>query len=231
MTIEPVLLSITVGVSETADQAQTASSLQMIFLLSLIALVPSLILMITSFPRFLISFHFLRSALGTQQMPPNQILIALALFLTFFLHAQDFKTMYDDALMPYSRGEISQEEAIEVGIDPFREFMFGQVEQKDIDLFARIADKPYNIEDKSSVPNTVLIPAFMVGEMTKAFKIGMLIYIPFIVIDMVVASTLMAMGMMMLPPAMISLPFKIMLFVMIDGWNLFISEVFNTFNR
>jgi len=233
--ISPVLstnfnLNIDIGGDE-GNPGQTASALQILFLLSIIALAPSILLMMTSFPRFLVSLHFLRSALGTQQMPPNQILISLAIFLSIFLMRNQITEINDKALKPYSAGEITQQEAIDNAIKPLREFMLTQVAQGDIDLFANMADTPYSIHDADTIPNTVLIPAFMIGELTKAFTIGVLIFVPFIVIDMVVASTLMAMGMMMLPPAMISLPFKILLFVLVDGWNLTLGRVFESFLR
>ena len=172
--------------------------------------------------------HFVRSALGTQSTPPNQVLIGLALFLTFFIMSPVFTEINTNAIEPLSAGIISEEEAFEKGVAPLRTFMLEQTDTKDIRLFLDIAgiDKVETIEE---IPLTVIIPAFIISELTKAFIIGFLIYIPFIVIDMVVSSTLMSMGMMMLPPTMISMPFKILLFVLADGWNLIIGEVVKTF--
>jgi flagellar biosynthetic protein FliP len=171
--------------------------------------------------------HFLRSALGTQQMPPNQVLIGLALFLTFFIMSPTLSTINETAVQPFAAGQITQEEAIETGLKPLRSFMIRQVEKKDLALFASLANETY--ETPEDIPNTVLIPSFILGEVSKGFRFGFFIYMPFIVVDMVVSSTLMAMGMMMLPPAMISLPFKVLLFVMVDGWNLVIEYLVKTF--
>ncbi len=203
------------------------SSLQLFFMLTLVALIPFLLLMMTSFTRIIITLHFLRSALGTQQMPPSQILVGIALFLTLFIMGPIFTEINDTAIKPYSEQKISQEEAMELAMEPLREFMFDQVEVKDMKLFTELSGKTY--ETQEDIPNSVLIPAFMLGELTKGFIMGFAIYIPFLVIDMIVASVLMAMGMMMLPPAMISLPFKLLLFIMVDGWSLIIQGVVRTF--
>lgn len=224
-------VELKVGTAETPEQINR--SLQILILLNLIAISPYLLLMLTTFPRILITFHFLRSAMATQQMPPNQILIALTLFLTFFTMGPTLTTINKVALQPFSKGEITQSVAIEKAMEPIREFMFKQVEIEDINLFSSLAKLPQYANKEEMVkklPNYVLIPSFMLGELTKAFKIGVILFIPFIVIDMVVASTLMAMGMMMLPPAMISLPFKILFFIMVDGWRLVIEGVILTFN-
>jgi len=219
-------IGVDVGVAETGQDV--VSSLQMLFFVTIIALAPSILMMMTSFTRIIIVLHFLRSALGTQQTPPNQILIGLALFLTFFIMGPVFSEANTQGLQPYAAGEISQEEAIQLSMDPFRDFMFRQVEEKDLALFMKIGQIE-KVSTKEEIPSTVLIPAFIISELKTAFQIGFLIYIPFIVIDMVVASTLMSMGMMMLPPVMISLPFKILLFIMVDGWNLIIGELIKTF--
>jgi len=172
--------------------------------------------MLTSFTRIIIVLHFVRSALGTQQMPPNQILVGIALFLTLFIMGPVFTEVNETALKPYGAKEITQQEMVERAMVPIREFMFNQVEDKDLGLFVELSGEEYaSIEE---IPNKVLIPSFILGELSKGFIFGFFIYIPFIVIDMVVASILMAMGMMMLPPAMISLPFKILLFILVDGW-------------
>jgi flagellar biosynthetic protein FliP len=183
--------------------------------------------MLTCFTRIIIALHFLRSALGTQQMPPNQVMIGLALFLTFFIMSPTLSTINTTAIIPYAAGTITQQEAIDTGLQPLRSFMIRQVEKKDVALFASLANETYQTPEE--IPNTVLIPSFILGEISKGFRFGFFIYMPFIVVDMVVASTLMAMGMMMLPPAMISLPFKVLLFVMVDGWNLVIEYLIKTF--
>ncbi|TCT15089.1 flagellar biosynthetic protein FliP [Natranaerovirga pectinivora] len=185
-------------------------------------------MMMTSFTRIIVVLHFVRSALGTQQTPPNQVLVGLALFLTFFIMSPVITNINEQALKPYSAGEINQEEAIEIGIEPLRKFMLTQVNDKDLSLFLRIAEIN-EVSTFDDIPTSVLIPAFIISELRAAFIIGFLIYIPFLVIDMVVASTLMSMGMMMLPPVMISLPFKILLFILADGWSLVIGELVKTF--
>lgn len=230
---EPVALpNINIDIGQTTDPSQVTSSLQMIFLLTILALAPSILVMMTAFTRIIISLHFVRSALGTQQMPPNQVLIGLALFLTLFVMAPTFETVNNEAIKPYSAAEISQEVAIEKGMYPIKEFMLKQTRDVDLKLFADIAKMPPVKEDEdiiNNIPSTVLIPAFIITEIRAGFMIGFLIFIPFIVIDMVVASTLMSMGMMMLPPAMIALPFKILLFILVDGWNLVIGQLTQTF--
>ncbi len=224
----PIPSSIGIDIGTASSSTQVATGIQLLFLLAIISLAPSLLIMLTCFTRIIITFHFLRSALGTQQMPPTQILVGLALFLTFFLMGPIFSDINDNALKPFSSGTINQEQAIERGMKPLREFMFKQVENKDLILFTNLAGIE-SIKATDEIPNRALIPAFIIGEIKKGFIIGFVIYMPFIVIDMVVASTLMAMGMMMLPPAMISLPFKILLFIMADGWNLVIGSLIKTF--
>jgi flagellar biosynthetic protein FliP len=205
-----------------------SSTLQLLLVITLISLAPSILIMVTSFTRILIVLHFVRSALGTQTTPPNQILIGLALFLTLFIMSPVFTKINDEAIQPLSRSEITQEEAIKAGEAPLREFMLDQARPKDLKLFMDIA-KIGTVDTLEELPITVIIPAFIISELRTAFIIGFLIYIPFIVIDMVVASTLMSMGMMMLPPTTISMPFKILLFIMADGWNLIIGELVKTF--
>lgn len=209
------------------ESVQASSSVQILFLFTLIALAPTILIMLTCFTRIIIALHFLRSALGTQQMPPNQILIGLALFLTFYIMGPVFTEINEIAFTPYTAGEITQAEALEFGMQPIRRFMFSQVRAQDLALFSDLAQETYGSIDQ--IPNRVLIPAFILTELTIGFMFGFFIFIPFIVIDMVVASILMAMGMMMLPPAMISLPFKILLFVMVDGWSFVIEILFRTF--
>lgn len=216
------------NVSAAEDGGDVVSSLQILFILTIISLAPSILVMMTSFTRILVVLHFVRSALGTQQTPPNQILVGLALFLTMFIMSPAIVQINEEALQPYSAGEISQEVAIEKGLAPLREFMMAQVKDKDLRLFLDIAEVDY-VDSYDAIPTEALIPAFIISELRTAFIIGFMIYIPFIIIDMVVASTLMSMGMMMLPPVMISLPFKLLLFVAADGWTLIIGELVKSF--
>lgn len=207
---------------------ELSGSLRILLTLTLIALAPLLLIMLTSFTRIIIVLHFTRSALNTQTAPPNNVLIGLALFLTFFIMQGTLVAAYNDAIVPLDRGEITQQEALERGMEPFREFMYGQTQTKDVRLFMEIADMEWD-EELESIPNYILIPSFVVSELRTAFIIGFIIYIPFVVIDMIVASTLMSMGMMMLPPTTISMPFKILLFVLADGWNLIIGSLVKSF--
>jgi len=210
------------------DGESLSATLQILLVLTVITLAPSILIMVTSFTRILIVLHFVRSALGTQTTPPNQILIGLALFLSFFIMSPVITQINDNAIKPLSAGEITQEEAFKAGAAPIRTFMIEQTNTKDLRLFIDIA-KITEVNTYDDIPLTVLIPSFIISELRTAFIIGFLIYIPFIVIDMVVASTLMSMGMMMLPPTMIAMPFKILLFIMADGWNLIVGEVVKTF--
>ena len=210
------------------DGESLSATLQMLLVLTVITLAPSILIMVTSFTRIIIVLHFVRSALGTQTTPPNQILVGLALFLTFFIMSPVFTQINTNAIQPLSKGEITQEEAFDAGTAPIRTFMLEQTEIKDLRLFMDIA-KISTVDSTDEIPLTVIIPSFIISELRKAFIIGFLIYIPFIVIDMVVASTLMSMGMMMLPPTMISMPFKILLFIMADGWGLIVGELVKTF--
>lgn len=204
-------------------------TLRILLILTAIAVLPILLVTITSFTRILIVLHFTRQALNTQSAPPNQVLIAISLFLTFFIMQPVFSKVYTDAIVPYDAGEIGFEEACGIAAAPMREFMFTQTQDKDIDAFMQISNTAWDGKSMDQVPTTVLIPSFIVSELRTAFIIGFVIYIPFIVIDMVVASVLMSMGMMMLPPTTISMPFKILLFVLADGWNLVILELVRTF--
>jgi len=206
---------------------ESAQTVDIVILLTILTLLPSILMMLTGFTRIIIVLSFIRQALGMQQTPPNQILIGLALFLTFFVMQPVLSRVYDEAYVPFSEGEISQEEFIETAMVPLREFMEYQTFESDMSFFMAMAGDDY--PDLESLPNSVLIPAFITSEIKHAMWIGFMIYIPFIVIDMIVASTLMSMGMMMLPPAMISLPFKVLLFVMVDGWQLIIGSLFQTF--
>lgn len=219
------VLGITIG----TDSESVSSALQIVIVLTVIALCPSILIMLTSFTRILVVLHFTRSALNTQTAPPNQVLIGIALFLTIFIMAPTFGQVYEEAYVPFSNEEINQEEFFEKAMDPLREFMFRQVDEKDLNSMCEIGGITEVKDIKEDVPNTVLIPAFIISELRIAFWIGFLIYVPFLVIDMVVSSTLMSMGMMMLPPTTISMPFKILLFVLADGWNLIIINLVQTF--
>ncbi len=205
-----------------------AGALRIMLILTLITVAPSLIIMMTSFTRILIVLHFTRAAIGTQTAPPNQVIVGLTLFLTLFVMSPVINRINSEAFQPFEAGEINQQEFFEKAMDPIREFMYKQTMTKDVNLFLEIADME-DVTQLDDIPNTVLIPSFMLSELRTAFIIGFLIYVPFIVIDMVVASTLMSMGMMMLPPTTISMPFKILLFVLADGWNLVIGNLVKSF--
>lgn len=204
-------------------------ALEILLILTAIALLPILLITLTSYTRIIIVLHFTRTALNTQSTPPNQVIIALALFLTVYIMSPVFLQMYNNAVVPLNEGTITQEEALEAGIAPLREYMYPQTQTKDVSVFMEIAGYTEWDGDPEDVPFTVLIPSYMVSELRTAFIIGFLIYIPFLVIDMVVSSVLMSMGMMMLPPTTISMPFKILLFVLADGWNLIIVNLVRTF--
>lgn len=221
--------SVTIGVDNANNPQEVATSLQVLFALTVLTLAPSILVMMTSFTRIIIVLSFLRSALATQQMPPNQILVGLALFLTFFTMSPYVDQINKNALQPYLAGSLDQTTAMTQALDPLRAFMFKQTRENDIALFVNIADGP-RPASQDEVPTLTLIPAFIISELKTAFQIGFLIYIPFIVIDMVVASTLMSMGMMMVPPVMISLPFKILLFILVDGWHLIVQSLITSFN-
>jgi len=229
ITTSPNNNSINIGIS-AGNGSDMSSVLQMLLVLTVISLAPSILIMMTSFTRIVIVLHFTRAAIGTQTVPPNQIIIGLSLFLTFFIMAPTFTQVYDSAVVPLSNNEITVQQAFDTGIKPLRVFMLKQTSKKDLDTFLNInKTDPGSIVSEDDIPLTVLIPSFVISELRIAFIIGFLIYLPFIVIDMVVSSTLMSMGMMMLPPTTISTPFKILLFVMADGWNLIIGNLVSTF--
>ena len=231
------------SISINNDEAGVASEVRALLLLTIIAVSPSLLIMLTSYTRIVIVLHFLRTAIGTQTAPPNQILIGLALFLTFFIMWPTFQQINENAIQPLDNGDITIEKELKEAEVPIRQFMYGQVQRKDVKLFVDMAGDSYDIDSAAlekeyeesgqsaydAIPMTIMIPSFIIGELRQAFIMGFLIYIPFIVIDMVVASVLMSMGMMMLPPTTISLPFKILLFILADGWNLVIGSVVKTF--
>lgn len=214
------------------DTGSVSTPVKMLLVLTVLSLAPAILIMMTSFTRIIIVLHFVRTAIGTQTAPPNQILIGLALFLTFFIMWPTFQQINKEAIQPLDRGEITQEEFIKAAEKPIRAFMIedAKVQTRDVDLFVQISGQTYeDKEELTDVPFTTLVPAFILSELRKAFIMGFLIYIPFIVIDMVVSSVLMSMGMMMLPPTTISLPFKILLFILADGWNLVIGSLVRTF--
>lgn len=219
---------IEIGVREARNPEDVPLVIQILALLTVLALAPAILIMLTSFTRIVIVLSFVRSALGSQNVPPNQVIIGLALFLTFFMMSPALGSINEQALQPYLEGQITQEEAGALAWAPIRDFMLRQTREKDLALFISLsgAERPQSPEDVQAVS---LMPAFAISELKTAFQIGFLIYVPFLVIDMVVASTLMSMGMMMLPPVMISLPFKILLFIMVDGWNLVIGSLMQSF--
>lgn len=215
-------------ITQSGGNGQVNGTLRILLTLTLIGLAPILLIMLTSYTRTIIVLHFTRAALNTQTAPPNQVLIGLALFLTYFIMQPTLTQVYDEAVVPFEEGTITQEEFLELGVQPFREFMYTQTQTKDVRMFLEISGEEWtgNLDDLSLA---VLVPSFILGELRQAFIIGFIIYIPFIVIDMVVSSTLMSMGMMMLPPTTISMPFKILLFVLADGWNLIIVNLVKSF--
>jgi len=221
---QTVLPRITVGIEEAESPEEVAVSLQVLFLLTVLSLAPAILIMMTSFTRIIVVLSFVRSALATNQTPPNQVLIGLALFLTFFVMAPTWQSISENALGPYLAQEIGQEEAIARALEPVREFMFRHTRERDLALFMEMSGAGRPV-DPSDVPTSVLIPAFIISELKSAFQMGFILFIPFIVIDMIVASTLMSMGMLMLPPVMISFPFKILLFVMVDGWHIVVRSL------
>jgi len=222
------LPKITLGLDQANNPEDVSTTLQILLLMTVVALAPAILILMTSFTRIIVVFFFVRQALGTNQMPPNQLLIGLALFLTFFIMSPVLNSINENALQPYMDEEISQQEAFQSAMEPLRKFMVKHTAETDLGLFMKISqmNKPNTIQD---VPNSVLIPSFIISELRTAFQIGFVLYIPFLVIDMVVAGVLMSMGMMMLPPVMISLPFKILLFILVDGWNLLVGSVVKGF--
>jgi len=221
----------TVNLTLTAPDTpqQLVSSLNVLIVLTILALAPSLVFMMTSFLRLIIVFSFLRQAMGTQQMPPSTVLISLALVLTFFIMEPVAKQSYEVGIKPYLEEKIDYQEAFSLGVKPFREFMLNNTREKDLALFFRIRNMQ-NPQNADEIPLTIVMSAFMLSEMKTAFEISFLLYLPFLVVDMVVSSVLMAMGMMMLPPTMISLPFKLLIFVLVDGWNLLIMNLIRSFH-
>lgn len=219
---------INLGLTSTDNPKKVATALEILAMLTVLSVAPSILLMMTSFTRLIVVFGFLRMALGTQQMPPNQVLIGLSLFLTFFIMQPVWSVANSEGIQPYLQEKIGFEEALKRVEAPVREFMFKQTREADLALFVRLA-KLEDPNNKDSVPTRVLIPAFMISELKTAFEIGFILYVPFLIIDMVISSVLLSMGMMMLPPVLISLPFKLLLFVLVDGWNLLIGSLVKSF--
>lgn len=220
--------SLQIGVGNGEDPGDVSVLLQIVFMLTILSLAPAILILMTSFTRLAVVFSFLRSAMGTQQTPSNQIIAGLALFLTFFIMTPIWQQINQKALQPYLSEEISQEDALKEAINPIRRFMLKQTREKDLALFAKMS-KMTQPRKPSDVPTMVLIPAFVISELKTAFIIGFFLFVPFLIIDMVVASVLLSMGMMMLPPILISLPFKLMLFVLIDGWHLIVGSMVRSF--
>ncbi len=210
------------------DPEKVSNTLRIIILLTVMSIAPSFLVLMTCFTRVVVVLGFVRTALGTQQMPPNQVIVGLALFITFFVMGPTFSEVNKEALQPFMDGKMTQEEAYKAASAPLKEFMTKHTREKDLALFMDYAnmDRPKSIED---IPLTALVPAYAISELKSAFQMGFMIFIPFLVIDMIVASILMSMGMMMLPPVMISLPFKILLFILVDGWNLIVKSLLMSF--
>ena len=226
---DPALPTINLSLNSPQNAEQLVNSLNVLLILTAFALAPSLIFMMTSFLRLVIVFSFLRQAMGTQQVPPSTVLISLAMVLTFFIMEPVGQRSYDEGIKPYIAEQIGYEEMLDKSLKPFKEFMVKNTREKDLALFFRIRNlqNPANIED---IPLSIAMSAFMISELKTSFEIAFLLYLPFLVIDMVVSSVLMAMGMMMLPPVMISLPFKLLIFVLVDGWNLLIGNLVKSFH-
>jgi flagellar biosynthesis protein FliP len=223
------LPKVNISVDGANTPKEYVDNIKLLIILTILTLLPSIIIMTTSFIRIIIVFSFLRSALGTQQSPPNQVIIGLAIFLTIFIMAPTFNTINANAIKPYLENKITQEQAFEEGSKPLRQFMLKQTRQNDLKLFIDVAKVEGEIT-KENVPLYIVIPAFVISEIKTAFTIGFLLFIPFLIIDLVVASVLLSMGMMMLPPVMVSLPFKLLLFVMVDGWHLLVKSLIMSFS-
>ncbi len=220
--------TINLGFKSSDNPQEVVSAIRLVLMMTVLTLAPAILIMMTSFTRLIIVLSFLRQALGVQQMPPNQLLVGLALFLTFFIMGPALTEMNKNGIQPYVSGKISQEKALDATLTPLRRFMFTQTRPGDLSLFVRLA-KMGTPKNLAEVPTTVLVPSFVISELKTAFQIGFIIFLPFLVIDMVAASVLMAMGMMMLPPVVVSLPLKVMLFVLVDGWSLIIGSMVSSF--
>lgn len=222
------LPTVTFGISDAGTPAEVSTALQVLLVLTVLTVAPAILLMTTAFTRIIIVLGFLRQAMGTQNTPPNQILLGLALFLTLFVMAPTFNTINQQALQPYMQEQITQQQALSRSMEVMRTFMFSQVQESELQLLIDLT-KEEQPADKEALSSAILIPAFMLSELKRAFQMGFMIYVPFLVIDMLVASVLMSMGMMMLPPIIISLPFKLLLFVLVDGWQLVVGSLMKSF--
>jgi len=225
----PVWAASAWGLDQALAPERLSTSLTLLLLLTVLSLAPALVVMVTSFTRLVVVFSFLRHALGTQQTPPNQVLIALSLFLTFFIMSPVWQEIQKKAVRPYMEQQVTGEEAVQRGLEPLKAFMCKQTREKDLALFLSMmkTPRPKNVQDS---PIAAVVPAFMISELRTAFEIGFLLFLPFLIIDMVVASVLLSMGMMMLPPVMISLVFKVLLFVLVDGWNILVGSLIRSFH-
>ncbi|MGL1931440.1 MAG: flagellar type III secretion system pore protein FliP [Desulfotalea sp.] len=221
--------TVSFGIQNADSPEQVSTALQVMFLMTVLSVAPAIVLMMTSFTRIVIVLGFIRQAMGTQNMPPTQIILGLSLFLTFFIMAPTINEINDNALQPYLKKEINQDVAFDHAVDGMRKFMFSQVQEAELKF---MADLTLEIDpnDGDDIPTTTLIPAFMLSELKRAFSMGFMVYIPFLVIDMIVASVLMSMGMMMLPPVIISMPFKLLLFILVDGWSLIVGSLIKSFS-
>lgn len=222
------LPTVNLGYKSVTDPQELVTNIKILLGLTVLTLAPAILIMMTSFTRIIIVLSFVRQALGTQNMPPNQLLIGMSLFITLFLMGPFFNQVNTNAVQPFINGTINQEQAIDEALGPIRGFMFNQTRDADLALFVNLS-KMERPKTRADVPTTVLIPSFIISELKTAFQIGFIIYLPFLVIDMIAASVLMAMGMMMLPPVIVSLPFKIMLFVLVDGWSLIVGSLVKSF--
>ena len=225
---ETLVPALRFGLDRARNPQDVALTLQIVFLLTVLTLAPAILLLLTSFTRVVVVLSFLRNALGTQAMPPNQVMVGLALFLTFFIMTPTWTAVYDNSVRPYLDGQIPQAQALEQARPPVQKFLLSHTREKDIALFVRLSRGP-RPKTPEEVPLAALVPAFIISELRTAFSIGFLVYIPFVVIDIVVASVLMSMGMFMLPPMMVSLPFKLIFFVLVDGWNLVVGSLARSF--
>ncbi|MCL2789972.1 MAG: flagellar type III secretion system pore protein FliP [Desulfobulbus sp.] len=222
------LPTLSLGIKEANTPAEVSTALQVLLVLTILTVAPAILLMTTAFTRIIIVLGFVRQAMGTQNTPPNQVLLGLALFLTFFVMAPTFKALNDQALQPYMQEKMTQQQALDRSVGIMRDFMFSQVQESELQLLIDIT-KEEQPADKHELSSLILVPAFILSELKRAFQMGFMIYVPFLVIDMLVASVLMSMGMMMLPPVVISLPFKLLLFVLVDGWQLVVGSLMKSF--
>ena len=220
--------SFSIGIGQASNPQDVAVSIQILVLLTILTLAPSILVMMTSFTRIIVVLHFVRQAIGTQSTPPNQVVIGLALFLTLFVMQKPIDEIYEKAWLPYQQQQVTIQEAFKTSQAPLRDFMLRQTREKDLALFVQLSGRP-QAANVSELPLSVVVPGFIISELRMGFQIGFMIYMPFLIIDMVVASVLMSMGMMMLPPVMISLPFKVLLFVLVDGWYLIVESLVKGF--